>query len=137
MISRMCTKQNLNKCSYCHNPNIGDYSNNKVVCPSCSHTNTNNNYILNTNKNNCPALMSDGRFITYYGSSNELTEAMRNVNGFKNPNEFRIFMQKNGDQLMNAERNHIFKENVCVPNLACSEGWHKLWTKNNGKWNYQ
>lgn len=85
-------------------------------------------------KDGCPALMSDGRFITYYNSTNELTETMRKLNGFKSPNEFRTFMQKNGDLFMNAERDHIKKENTCSPGVACSEGWYNLWAKNRGNW---
>ena len=85
-------------------------------------------------KDGCPAIMSDGRFITYYNSTNELTETMRKLNGIRSPNEFRIFMQKHGDQFMNAERDHIVKENTCSPTTACSEGWYNLWTKNDGNW---
>lgn len=82
----------------------------------------------------CPAIMSDGRFITYYNSTNELTESMRKLNGIQNPNEFRLFMQNNGNLFMNAERNHILKQNTCSPTTACSEGWYNLWTKHGGNW---
>jgi hypothetical protein len=85
-------------------------------------------------KDGCPALMSDGRFITYYNSSNELTEAMRKMNGFRSANQFRTFMQVNGDLFMASERNWLMRENTCAPTTACSEGWYDLWTKKDGYW---
>ena len=85
-------------------------------------------------KNGCPALMNDGRFITNYNSSNELTETMRKMNGFKSSNQFRTFMQTNGDLFMAAERNYQVNKNTCAPTTACSEGWYDLWTKDGGNW---
>jgi hypothetical protein len=82
----------------------------------------------------CPALMSDGRFLTYYNSTNELTEAMRKMNGFRSPNQFRTFMQDHANLFKDAERNYLTKENTCSPATACSEGWYDLWTKKNGYW---
>lgn len=85
-------------------------------------------------RDGCPALMSDGRFITYWNSSNELTKEMMDMNGFKSANEFRIFMQTNGDTLMNSERLYQLKQNTCDPVTACSQGWYDLWTKKGGYW---
>ncbi|AUV58339.1 hypothetical protein [Bandra megavirus] len=143
---------NKQECPFCHFVFVTGFDdNNYKKCPSCSttyqknlqinhgpgcsictgrHRGSNNVY----HNNGCPAIMSDGRFITNYNSSNELTESMRKLNGITNPNEFRNFMQKNGELFMDAERNHIVKENTCRPKTACSEGWYNLWTKNNGDW---
>lgn len=85
-------------------------------------------------KNGSPALMSDGRFITYHNSSNELTEKMRRMNGITNPHEWRAFMQNNGDLFMNTEREFQIKNNVCNTNTACSQGYYDLWNKNGGDW---
>ncbi len=85
-------------------------------------------------KDGCPALMSDGRFLTNYISTNELTEIMRRKNGFINMNEFRNFMQNNAESIINAERQLNLKENSCLTNIACSEGWYNLWTNLNGNW---
>ena len=63
-------------------------------------------------KDGCPALMSDARFLTYYNSSNELTEAMRKMNGFRSANQFRTFMQTNGDLFRSTERNFLIKNNT-------------------------
>lgn len=140
------------ECPTCHYVFVAGYdANNMRDCPSCNqhfqsgqkidhgegcsiclnrYHGSNNVY----HKDGCPAIMSDGRFITYYNSTNELTETMRKLNGIKNPNEFRIFLQKNGDKFMAAERDYITKENTCTPTTACSEGWYKLWTENRGDW---
>ena len=85
-------------------------------------------------KDGCPALMADGRFITYYNSSNELTETMRKTNGFQSANQFRTFMQTNGDLFMATEREFQVKNNTCMPTVACSEGYYDLWTNNDGSW---
>ncbi|AYV85305.1 MAG: hypothetical protein Satyrvirus10_6 [Satyrvirus sp.] len=149
---------NKEECPNCHFIFVSGFSpDGKKKCPSCNHNfisgqkinhgsgcsicqNRNKDKNISNGSNNvyysdgCPALMSDGRFMTYHNSSNELTDAMRKLNGFKNSNEFRKFMQNNGNLFMNSEINHIKKQNTCSPNMACSEGWYKLWTKNNGKW---
>ncbi len=128
------------ECPACHSVFISGFNADGIrSCPSCKqkfisrqkkNSGANNVYY----KNGCPAIMSDGRFITYYNSTNELTEAMRKLNGIQNTNEFRTFMQKYGDKIMTAERNHMVKENTCSPQTACSEGWYKLWTQNGGDW---
>jgi hypothetical protein len=72
---------------------------------------------------NCPAIMEDGRFITYYNSTNELTHHIQELNGIKSSNQFRTFLQKNADIVMNKEREYINKKYSCRPNIACSEGY--------------
>jgi hypothetical protein len=101
-------------------------------CKSCNlkYTGGNNVYY----KDNCPAIMQDGRFITYYNSSNELTETLRKMNGFNSANQFRNFMQNNGDLFMATERQFLTDKNTCSPTTACSEGYYDLWTKMNGYW---
>uniref|UniRef100_A0A6C0LRK6 Uncharacterized protein n=1 Tax=viral metagenome TaxID=1070528 RepID=A0A6C0LRK6_9ZZZZ len=123
----------IQKCPFCNekfmkNHNV-DHGKNCSVCFQKYHG-TNNVYY----KDGCPALMDDGRFITYYNSSNELTETMRKMNGFRSANQFRTFMQANAEMFMAAERAYQIKENTCAPTTACSEGWYDLWTKKNGYW---
>lgn len=86
----------------------------------------------NTSKNNfhgtnniyyfkgCPALMSDGRLVTYHNSANDLTEDIMKFSGIKNYHQFRNFMQNNGVNLMNSERVYHMNKNLCFPNIACS-----------------
>lgn len=101
-------------------------------CSICSNRNYGSNNVYY--KDGCPAIMSDGRFITYYNSTNELTESMRKLNGFMNPNQFRNFMQRNAHLFIQAERDFLNKNNTCNPSTACSEGWYNLKAKNNGVW---
>ena len=150
---------NKEECPACHFVFISGFdTNGNKQCPSCHHRFISGDKIDHGNRcsictdralsrkrfatgasnahyqDGCPALMSDGRFITYQNSTNELTETMRKLNGIRSPNEFRTFMQNNGDAFTNAERKYIEQENTCLPSTACSEGWHKLWTKNKGNW---
>lgn len=139
---------NREECPRCKHVFIRGFgTDSEVKCPSCAQKFTagqkinnncvNNDYSGSNNvyyKDGCPAIMSDGRFITNYGSTNELTETMRKLNGIKSPNEFRNFMQKNGDLFMDSERKYITEKNTCSPATACSQGWHDLWAKNNGNW---
>lgn len=94
------------------------------------HLGANNVYY----KDGCPALMSDGRFITYYNSTNELTEEVRRLNGINNTNVFRNFMQTNGDLLMASERQFVVDNNTCNPRSACSQGFYDLWANKGGYW---
>lgn len=140
------------ECPFCHFIFVVGYDPNGIrECPTCNsqfhsgqkinhgegcsiclnkYSNSNNLY----HNDGCPAIMSDGRFITYYNSTNELTEKMRKLNNIESSNEFRTFMQKHGDKFISAERDHVYKENTCYPKIACSEGWHKLWTEHGGNW---
>lgn len=125
--------QGLRSCPNCRNKfRTGQQENHGKGCSICSNRYSGSNNVYY--KDGCPALMSDGRFITYYNSSNELTEAMRRLNGFTSANQFRTFLQNNANQLMAAERAHQIKENTCSPTTACSEGYYDLWTKLNGDW---
>lgn len=127
---------NSRSCPSCRSTFIsGERANHGASCAICSNRYSGSNNVYY--KDGCPAIMSDGRFITYYNSTNELTEAMRKMNGFRSPNQFRNYMQKNGDLFMNAERDHVIKENTCSPAVACSEGWYNLWTKYGGGWGAQ
>jgi len=135
-------------CPNCHFVFVSGYDPDDIrQCPSCHqkfisksmpnncHSNTTNRGANNVYyRDQCPALMSDGRFLTDYNSTNELTNAMRKKNGFQSSNQFRIFMQTNGDLFMNAERKHLLNKNTCQTNIACSEGWYDLWTKRRGSW---
>lgn len=126
--------KNLYACPSCNKKFVSETISASDIdkCKSCldKHTGTNNVYY----NSGCPALMSDGRFITYYNSANELTEELRKLNNIKSSNKFRNFMQNNANQFINAERNYLIRENTCSPAIACSEGWYNLWTKNKGNW---
>lgn len=69
--------------------------------------------------NNCPALMSDGRFITNYVRYNVFDQMVRNVNEISNNHDYRHFLQNNGDQILNKERQTLVKNNTCAVNGKC------------------
>ena len=83
---------------------------------------------------NHPPLMSDGRFLSYHGSSNELAEQLRKTNGINNPNQFRSFLQNNAEKLMNQERKYLDEKYHMEPKIACSDGWRDMWQKYHGNW---
>lgn len=134
------------KCPKCRSIYIAGFEQNgNRCCPLCGYNyfkNINNNSISNNGCNNihyfdgCPAIMSDGRFITYFPSSRELTDTMMKIYDIKDPNDFRKFMQKNADQLMNRERYYLLKNNICHPTIGCSQGWNSLWSKLNNNFLY-
>lgn len=55
-------------------------------------------------KYGCPALMQDARFITNYIQSRQLDQIVRNVNKIDSAQEYRQFLQTNGDTILNRER---------------------------------
>lgn len=70
-------------------------------------------------KYGCPPLMSDGRFLTSYVDSDVVNQYIRHVNKIKTSNDFRMFLQKNGDTIINRERAHLIKKNTCAIDGAC------------------
>ena len=68
----------------------------------------------------CPALMQDGRFITNYVRSNVFDQFVRNVNEIQSSHEYRLFLQQNGDSILNKERAYLVKNNSCNINGKCA-----------------
>ena len=139
---RNCSHSNLNNinCPRCDNRFISGYTENGVKeCPECG-----TNFVpanLNGTNNihsadNCPGLMSDGRFLTNYNSSSELMGAMASINGFDDSNEFRKFVQANGINFINAERKYLYSNNSCNPTISCSQGWDQF-KQNNSTWKFK
>ena len=62
---------------------------------------------------NCPAKMNDGRLHTNYMLNSKLVSYIKEVNGLKNDNEFRHFLQKNGTSILNKERDFLKNNKVC------------------------
>lgn len=83
------------------------------------------NVIYNNGK---PVIMSDGRFITDYSPSKELTINMQKKYGIRDTNKFRSFMTKNAD--------HIIRDNMMsnlgdynVKSNICCDGWRQFNSK--------
>jgi len=67
-------------------------------------------------KEGCPALMSDGRFITSYVDSDILNQYIRHVNEINSAHDFKNFLQKNANEIMDKERKFITDKNTCKIN---------------------
>lgn len=123
---------NEEKCPVCKKIFITGYNPDKMrTCPSCerkflSPVSSQGHGANNIHfREGCPALMSDGRFLTNYLSSNELTEKDKKSKGIKNHNQYRQYMTQNGDKMLDAERRNLMKYNTCNPTLCGCEGWKK------------
>lgn len=62
---------------------------------------------------NCPALMSDGRFITNYISTPKLVANLKEMNNITDENEFRLFLQKNATNLISKQKEFLLKNKAC------------------------
>ena len=61
----------------------------------------------------CPALMSDGRFLTSYVDSDIYNQYIRNINNIKTSCQYRHFLQNHGDDILNKEREYLIRNNTC------------------------
>ena len=65
-------------------------------------------------QHHCPALMSDsGRLFTNYMSSTRTNIYSKYLNGITNEHDYRLFLQKNGQQIINNEREFLEKRKKC------------------------
>ena len=67
-------------------------------------------------KTKCPPKMSDARFLTNYRSSTCNDEHFKHVNGITLDNEYRLFLQTNGDKILDSEWINLKKNNSCWEN---------------------
>ena len=65
---------------------------------------------------NCPALMSDARFLTDYKSSTRRNEYIKYVNDIHRDDDLRVFLQKNGKNIADNVWNYHKKNNYCNVN---------------------
>ena len=65
-------------------------------------------------RHNCPPRMEDGRFLSDWRPANTREQFNKAMNGFTNDNEFRVFMQQNGEKIMDNEWNTMRKTQSCV-----------------------
>jgi hypothetical protein len=63
--------------------------------------------------------MQDGRFITNYVRTNIIDQVLKDMNAIKSSSDYRLFLQKNGDTIINNERNNLIKNNTCDINGKC------------------
>lgn len=70
-------------------------------------------------KYNCPPLMNDGRFLTSYVRSRVFDQYVRNINGVQTSQEYRHFLQNNGDQILNNLKGYLRESNTCKIEGKC------------------
>lgn len=61
----------------------------------------------------CPPLMSDSRFLTSYVDSDVLDQYIRHVNKIESSHDYRLFLQKNANKIMNREKAYLMQKNTC------------------------
>jgi hypothetical protein len=77
----------------------------------------NNSYV----SQDCPALMSDGRFVTDYRPSNELHSSIRYHNRLYDSNQYRQFMINNAEKMMQMTRDFYSDLRGCkAGNQGCT-----------------
>lgn len=81
---------------------------------------------------NCPAKMDDGRFTTNYRTDSCINEQIKFVNGITRDDDYRYFLQQNGEKLMDSEWNYL-KNNFNCNNNACVHNYPLRMDPNNFK----
>lgn len=69
---------------------------------------TNNKYLT------CPALMADGRNFTDYRSSRQANDSLRSEMNIISSHNYREFLIKNTDKLLQTDRENAESTNACV-----------------------
>ena len=70
-------------------------------------------------KYNCPPLMNDGRFVSSYIRSKTFDQYIRNINDLSNSSDYRHFLQKNGDKILNNLKAYHRENSVCKIEGKC------------------
>ena len=68
---------------------------------------------------NCPALMQDARFITNYTRQRVVDQYIRTVNNLESAQDYKDFLQTNGDVIINRERSYNDENNLCKNDGKC------------------
>ena len=81
-------------------------------------------YKTSNNKHfDCPPRMADGRHFTDYRPNCHINNIIRTGNNVMNSFEYRTFLTRNAEQLMDVNRTHACKKNCCGP---CVEPYHSI-----------
>lgn len=64
-------------------------------------------------KYNCPPLMNDGRFISSYVRSRVFDQYIKNINNINSAQNYKHFLQNNGDQIINNSKAYLRENNTC------------------------
>lgn len=80
----------------------------------------------NPNRRNCPALMSDARFACDYRPKCTVNMAIQIQNNITDSYSYRMFLQQNGQAIINLERQHFIQKNGCKPCDAPKVSWSHM-----------
>jgi len=69
---------------------------------------------------NCPALMEDGRFVTNYTRQRVFDQYIRGINNINSAQDYKNFLQINGDTIINRERAYNDDKNMCKMEQNCN-----------------
>ena len=78
----------------------------------------------------CPALMSDGRFITDYRSSNTVNDMIRISNNTLSSFEYRQFLTNNAEDIMKINDDYLMNKNSCSSEQLITVPFNKVCTYN-------
>lgn len=124
------------KCPLCKSCKVISRSDGSVSCKSCKKTFIKDYNINPSGSNNVyfnqglPALMSDGRFITNYKPSREITDDILKKYNNDGTRDSRQFLQTNGRDILKDE--YDIDWFGYSPKISCSQGWSNY--IRNGKW---
>ena len=71
----------------------------------------------------CPPRMADGRHFTDYRPNCHINNIIRTGNNVMNSFQYRAFLTRNAEQLIDLNRNYACKKNCCGP---CTEPYHSV-----------
>lgn len=81
-------------------------------------------YKTSNNKHfGCPPRMADGRHFTDYRPSCHINNIIRTGNNVMNSFQYRQFLTRNANELMDVNRQYACKKNCCGP---CQEPYHSI-----------
>lgn len=76
---------------------------------------------MNNGFENCPALMSNGSFVTNWFSNGDFNNLIIKANGIKTSHQYRAFLQKNAETLMNKEATKVKTNYACDTKDVCGK----------------
>jgi hypothetical protein len=78
-------------------------------------------------KNKCPAKCGPGfRELTDYRPNVYINEQVKYINGLNRDDEYRMFLQNNGEKLMNGEWTYLKQNNSCFINECIFDNKHVM-----------
>ena len=81
-------------------------------------------YKTSNNKHfGCPPRIADGRHFTDYRPSCHINNIIRTGNNVMNSFQYRLFLTRNAEELMDINRGYACKKNCCSP---CKEPYHSI-----------